>query len=331
MNRDKLRGMFLGLAVGDALGSYLEFKERGTFEEISDYKAGGPFNLPAGYWTDDTSMALCLADSIIEKGGYDSFDVMSKYLSWMKDGYRSSTGRCFDIGTQTKEALERFERDPQVHVNEKRGTSAGNGCIMRLAPVVIACIASERGILTTTRYSAVSARETHFSNEAEYMTELFGGMLFLAATENLTKEEIIRKLSVLRPSETMLKSWVEIKKRTPEELNPTGYVLDTLEVALWAFLNSSSFEDGMLKAINLGGDSDTIGAVYGQLAGAYYGMTGIPQRWIKGLLQSDELINIADKLAGVKDYKITGSRFRADRFGFDGYSDDMFTLPFLNK
>src|SRR3989344_431307 len=119
MNKDKLLGMFMGLAIGDALGMPVEFKTRGQFEDVKGYRSGGPFNLSAGYWTDDTSMALCLADSILEKGGYDSFDVMEKYSAWVSKGYRSSTGKCFDVGNQVRNAINRFTQNSVVPMSEK--------------------------------------------------------------------------------------------------------------------------------------------------------------------------------------------------------------------
>ena len=128
----------MGLAVGDAVGTTNEFKWAGTFDPITDMVGGGPFLLKPGQWTDDTSMALCIADSLLAQGRYDSFDVMERYQRWFSEGYRSSTDRCFDIGGQVRAALFDYQHERRVPVTAERTNSAGNGAIMRLAPMVIA-------------------------------------------------------------------------------------------------------------------------------------------------------------------------------------------------
>src|SRR5690606_31385470 len=134
---DRAVGALLGLAVGDAVGTTLEFKRPGTFEPITDMVGGGPFRLPAGAWTDDTSMALCLAESIVDTGGMDLTDQLRRYVAWWRDGYLSSTGRCFDIGNTTSSQLSRFERTGEAIDPDPDQHSAANGSLMRLAPVPI--------------------------------------------------------------------------------------------------------------------------------------------------------------------------------------------------
>lgn len=135
---DRYRGALLGLAAGDALGTTLEFKRSGSFVPIDDMAGGGPFGLPPGHWTDDTSMALCLAESLVERRGFDPVDQLERYLRWYRQGHLSSTGRCFDIGNTTREALHRFESTRQPYCGSTSPSSAGNGSIMRLAPVPLA-------------------------------------------------------------------------------------------------------------------------------------------------------------------------------------------------
>ncbi len=320
MNRDKLQGMLVGLAIGDALGMPVEFKTRGRFEEVTSYREGGPFNLPAGYWTDDTSMALCLADSIIEKGGYDSFDIMDKYTAWISKGYRSSTGKCFDVGNQVSKAISRYAQNPIVSSNEEYVKAAGNGCVMRLAPVVIAAIVSNKNIYSIERYGMISARETHLSHVAEQATGLFASFLYIAATEVDAKEKIKSLIDNAPDNEEIRGAWKNVSEKSIESIKPTGYVVDTVEAALWAFLTTESFKDAVLKAVNLGGDSDTIGAVCGQIAGAYYGLSGIPKEWIDALFQYDELLDLANKISEVKNFSFIRSRFEIDEKG-PGYSD----------
>ena len=172
----RARGALVGLAVGDALGTTNEFQPAGSFEPITDMVGGGVFDLEPGQWTDDTSMALCLADSLLAQGRYDSFDVMERYDRWRKDGYRSSTGTCFDIGNQVMRSLWDFEVNQRVPRTAQRTTSAGNGAIMRLAPVVIAGF-EHREIREIVATAGLSARETHYSVEAEAATEVFAALL----------------------------------------------------------------------------------------------------------------------------------------------------------
>ena len=135
--RDRFRGCLLGLAAGDALGTTLEFRKPGTFDPIDDLVGGGPFRLKPGQWTDDTSMALCLATSLVERGGFDPMDQIQRYVRWWREGYLSSIeGHCFDIGTTVSNALSRFERTGEPYAGSSlTQTTAGNGSLMRLAPV----------------------------------------------------------------------------------------------------------------------------------------------------------------------------------------------------
>ena len=137
MITEKMRyqGCLLGLAVGDALGTTVEFKPPGSFTPLADIVGGGPFGLEPGEWTDDTSMALCLAESLIEKNGFDPHDQMERYCKWYREGYMSSNGKCFDIGNTVRTALEIFEETGDHISGPTDSRSAGNGSIMRLAPV----------------------------------------------------------------------------------------------------------------------------------------------------------------------------------------------------
>ncbi len=325
--QDKFRGALIGLAVGDALGMPVEFQTRGKFEEVKGFSSGGPFNLPAGYWTDDTSMALCLADSIIAKQKYDSFDVMDRYSRWIREGYRSSTEKCFDVGNQISKSVSKYGQNSIIPPDEQRVEAAGNGCVMRLAPVIIASIASGKDVINTERYAMISARETHYSVVAEHVTGIFGGLLYMAITGSSKDEmkELIYSL-VSDKKNHYIQSWQKFIEKNVEEIKPTGYVVDTVEAALWSFMTTSSFEEGALRAVNLGGDADTIGAVYGQLAGGYYGLSGIPKEWIEKSFMHDEILNIADQLAQVKTYSFSfrDSRFEIDKSG-PGYSDERYT------
>ena len=312
---NKYRGLLVGLATGDTLGMSLEFKDPSEFEPISKPEAGGPFNLPLGYWTDDTSMALCLADSLIEKKGYDSYDVMDKYWLWRSEGYRSSTGKCFDIGNQVSSAINEYMREGNavVPADSRRLSSAGNGSVMRLAPIIVASHASGNSLEETMHISQISARETHYSIEAEAGTALFGALLF-NAIEASSKEEIFEYGNYDQTTVfTKIRDVISrAETRSIKEIKPTGYIIDSLTAAVWGFLNNDSFESGALAVVNLGGDADTIGAIYGQLAGAFYGYDSIPDSWKKILYMEAEMCDISDRLSDLPTCHILVTRFEED-------------------
>jgi len=218
MKIDKLnryRGCLLGLAVGDALGTTLEFSPPGTFEPLTDMVGGGPFNLRPGDWTDDTSMALCLAESLIKKQGFDPVDQLERYVRWHRDGHLSSNGRCFDIGSTVSRALSRFEKTREPYCGATDPMSAGNGSIMRVAPVPL-----------------------FYANNPE-----------------------------------------EALERSGESSRTTHGVQDCIDACRY-----------------LGDDADSTGAVYGQIAGAYYVKAGIPNEWLSTLALRDTIEAFAEEL-----------------------------------
>jgi ADP-ribosyl-[dinitrogen reductase] hydrolase len=298
---DRFRGCLLGLAVGDALGTTLEFAPPGTFEPIHDIVGGGPFGLKPGEWTDDTSMALCLAESLIEKHGFDPTDQLERYLRWRDEDYCSPTGRCFDIGNTVAASLQRFEATREPYPGSADPGSAGNGSIMRLAPVVMFYASSPRKAID---YAAASSRTTHRAVEAvdacRYMASLMVGLL-----NGRTKDEVLapdyEAVPGLWDREPLARTVAKIRRgsfreRTPPQIRGSGYVIASLEAALWAFWKASSFAEGALVAVNLGEDADTTGAVYGQIAGAAYGSSGIPADWLDKLAWRDRIQAIADAL-----------------------------------
>lgn len=315
---DKYQGAFIGLAIGDTLGMSVEFEDPKDFEPLTEPIAGGTFDLPLGYWTDDTSMALCLADSLLEKGGYDSFDVMDKYWVWWSDGYRSSTGACFDIGNQTVACLEEYKSGGKAVIpkNKDRTFDAGNGSVMRLAPLIIASHSAGNSLEETMELSRISGRETHYSFMAEASTALFGAMIF-NAFEAKEKEEIF-DLGLYKITDDLgelINALKTAKEQDPSNLKTGGYVLDSLVCAVWSFLNNVTFESGALAVVNLGGDSDTNGAIYGQLAGAYYGIDSIPEEWKKILHLESEISDLAIRLGNMKSCKVIQTRFEEDEQG----------------
>lgn len=302
---DRYRGALIGLAVGDALGTTLEFKAPGTFEPISDIVGGGPFQLKPGQWTDDTSMALCLAESLIECGGFDPKDQMARYVRWWKEGHLSSNGRCFDIGNTVRDALGRFLEDGEPFAGSSHEMSAGNGCIMRLAPVPLAFAHDPDKAI---HFAGESSKTTHGAeacvDACRYMAGLIVGAVHGAPKEALLSDayrhhDLPWAHGDLHPAVYSV-AVGSYRDKSSEDIRGTGYVINCLEAALWAFYASSSFEEGALLAVNLGDDADTTGAVYGQIAGAYYGFEGIPEKWTKRISMSDLILEIGKGLSSLE-------------------------------
>ncbi len=298
---ERYRGCLLGLATGDALGTALEFRTPGTFDPIENMVGGGPFDLKAGQWTDDTSMALCLAESLIECGGFDPVDQLQRYLRWYRHGHLSSTGVCFDIGNTVSGALARFERTGEPYCGSSDPMTAGNGSLMRLAPVPM-FFAQEPN--RAVRMSGDSSRTTHGACEAIDACRYFGALL-VGALRGVPKEELLADRyepapgmwdkASLSPKIAEIASG-SFKHRNPPEIRGTGYVVESLEAALWAFNKSEGFREGALLAVNLGNDADMTGAVYGQLAGAFHGDSGIPKEWRSKLALRELIGSYAEKL-----------------------------------
>lgn len=299
--RERYRGSLLGLAVGDALGTTLEFARPGTFEPIEEIVGGGPFRLQPGEWTDDTAMALCLAESLIEKRAFDPLDQLERYVRWYRHGHMSSNGRCFDIGNTVRAALERFDRTHEPYCGSTHEQSAGNGSLMRLCPVPLFWAGDPAKAI---ELAGESSRTTHGAKAAVDACRYFAALL-VGAVNGIDKETLLSPCFSPEANygDQHPLAWEiheiasgSFKRRDPPQIESTGYVVRTLEAALWAFNRSRSFEEGCRMAVNLGGDADTCGAVYGQLAGAFYGEQGIPERWRKVLGHRELIETLADQL-----------------------------------
>ena len=354
--QDKARGMLVGLAVGDALGAPVEFlpepsdfyiKEMGDkIEHFHDnYRA------PKGVWTDDTEMALCIADSLLANKGYDSYDIMRRFKFWSEEGYRTYDGKpAVDVGAQTARAIEDFTREPIVWADTAKTESAGNGAIMRLAPIVIANTFPDKkyptlqdgfkkgklvidpedddgefidlkDITPTLEMAILSCRETHNSIASEATTALFATMLY-CALHGLSKNNIATYCSRWMRGEEYDQFWLDsmdelvgraLEKGEDKFCNLGGYIVDAFAIALWGLIHFDNFKDGMMAVIRLGGDTDTNAACYGQLAGAYYGYKTIPEKWRKEVYLADELVEIADKLLAMPKCPVIKTRFEDDK------------------
>jgi ADP-ribosyl-[dinitrogen reductase] hydrolase len=297
---DRVRGSLLGLAVGDALGTTIEFTRPGPHMH-SQMLGGGPFHLAAGQWTDDTSMALCLAASLLECRGFDACDQMARYLRWREEGYLTSTGHCFDIGNTTSRALDLYRETGECFAGPTDVFSAGNGSLMRLAPVPIFYRRDPRAAI---HYSAESSRTTHGARVAVDACRYYAGLI-TGALNGVANDELLAsgycpaaglwQQAPLDPTIAAIAAG-SFKLKQPPQIRGNGYVVNCLEAALWAFNASSDFRSGCLLAVNLGEDADTTGAVYGQLAGAYYGASSIPNEWLAPLAMRDMITGMADQL-----------------------------------
>lgn len=293
---DKYKGCLVGLAVGDALGTTMEFRPPGSFPPVTDMVGGGVFHLEPGQWTDDTSMALCLAESLLALKGFDPVDQMERYKKWMREGYMSSTGECFDIGNATREAILLHERTGEGYCGSDNPDAAGNGSIMRLAPIPMYYAEQPRPAMI---YAAASSRTTHAAAECVDACKLFAAYI-MAALKGWPKERLLDSAAFDEwlGTEPLMPRIEAVRKGSyrfsePPNIKGSGYVVKSLEAALWAFAKSSSFEEGALLAVNLGDDADTTGAVYGQLAGAYYGYQGIPQHWLHKLAMREMIMSLS--------------------------------------
>jgi ADP-ribosylglycohydrolase len=288
--KSRYEGVLLGLAAGDALGTTVEFKPPGSFEPMTDMVGGGPFHLTRGAWTDDTSLALCLAESLITCQGFDARDQMDRYTRWWREGHLSSTGFCFDIGGTTVQSLQRYARTGEPFAGSTDVRAAGNGSLMRLAPAPLFFAADPEKAV---RMSADSSRTTHGALACVDACRYYGGLI-VGAVSGASKEELLSPryapVANLWAQEPLCAEIDEVAcgsflRKEPPAIIGSGHVVKALEAALWAFSRSTNFKDGCLLAVNLGDDADTTGAIYGQLAGAYYGAEGIPERWSECLVQ----------------------------------------------
>lgn len=308
------QGLLIGLAAGDALGANCEGF---THDEISDELIKlRQINEQSGVWTDDTAMALCLADSLLECGGYDSYDVMSKYIEWADTGYRTYFNFGEGIGVQTAMVLREYKEsdDPTIYSSlRKRTSNAGNGNIMRIAPAIIVSLG--QSIQACMNLAMISSRETHYSYETDATAEIFAAMCWQVFRED-DKSKII-DVANYSDNETYQRILADVLNSAKEIggsmlRNLGGYTIDALKIAIWGFMNHDNFVDGMRAVIKLGGDTDTNAAIYGQIAGGYYGLEAIPAAWQQDLYLYDEILDIANQLYSKQPYRIIRTRFKED-------------------
>jgi ADP-ribosyl-[dinitrogen reductase] hydrolase len=289
--QDRALGCFIGLAVGDAVGTTVEFLPRGSFAPVTDMVGGGPFRLRAGQWTDDTSMALCLAESLLADPDLDELDLMHRFRRWLDEGENSATGHCFDIGTTTRAALDRFRRTGNPIAGDTAPESAGNGSIMRLAPVAVRHWSNPD---LARDLAERQSRTTHGAAEAVAACALLADLLCRTIARG-APAPFPEDGSVVRGWPPRIRaiaqgSWRGLRM---SQLRSSGYVVHTLTAALWCATRAPDFEQAVLMAANLGDDADTVAAVTGQVAGAMHGLSGIPPHWLERLHDGPRLSALA--------------------------------------
>ncbi|MGU3287650.1 ADP-ribosylglycohydrolase family protein [Methylobacterium mesophilicum] len=298
--RDRALGAFIGLAVGDAIGTTLEFEARDTKPAVYDMVGGGPFDLLPGQWTDDTAMALSLADSLIACNGLDEHDLMERFCRWHDSGENSCTGTCFDIGITTRNALEQFRRtgDPIAGPTDDR--TGGNGSIMRLAPVAIRHHNNPERLRDAARRQSYV---THGAVEAVDASEALAIALASLIEGKPLRDVLSASYGPFCPGvqAVMNGSW---RGRGRNEIRSSGYVIHTLEASLWAVSETTTFRDAVLLAVNLGDDADTVAAVTGQIAGSAYGVSAIPREWVDRLAWKERLVQLSERLCAASEGQI---------------------------
>lgn len=330
--RNRIRGSIFGLALGDAIGAHVEFRPREFLLEhpVHDMQAGGTWGLAIGQFTDDTSMALCLACSLIARRDFVPYDQLVRYNWWKSYGYLSSTGHCFDIGRATKIALDNFTHAQHEFATENgilkknldylsdekllqefntdcsEEGAAGNGSLMRLAPVPLFFY---KDPIVAVQFAGISGSITHSDQQAVDACRYYAALI-VAALQGKSKDEILdphfyKKNRSLFGTADLHPGIIAISKGSyrkagthPKEIQGKGYVVAALEAALWAFWSDEgSFEKGVLRAVNLGDDTDTTAAIYGQLAGAFYGFDSLPTKWVDRIYAKDFLKCVSDWIA----------------------------------
>ena len=285
MLQDRAQACLLGLALGDALGAPVEFVPRGRFRPLTGLIGGGKFQVAPGQWTDDTAMALCLADSLIECQGFDALDQMQRYERWVDEGYNASRPEAFGIGKTVLEALIAFKRSGKPYSGRTEPRFSGNGSLMRIAPIAIVHLQQPQQAWEA---AALSSRITHGAVACVQACQYFTQLL-IRAMQGASKEAMLTGFETMGLDALTHIVAGDFKHKSADEVRGNGHVVDSLEAALWAFWHNSSFEGAVLAAANLGDDADTTAAICGQLAGAHHGMAGLPVSWLQLLHRRDHI------------------------------------------
>lgn len=307
MKNFNLSNGIIGLAIGDALGVPAEFKSREELKKypITDMIGDGTYNLPVGTWSDDTSMALATVDSIISTGTITPNDMANKFLNWFRNAEYTATNETFDIGRTTLQALAKYELKlyDASSCGEDNEYSNGNGSLMRILPIAYYIyykdVTDNQEIYNIVKQvsSITHAHEVSILGCYIYVRlalELLNGKDKIEAYNN------IKKLDYSIFSSTTIDKYSRILNNNiqnfdEENISSSGYVVSTLEAAMWLFINSNDYNNTILRAVNLGEDTDTVAACTGGLLGIYYGIENIKSSWKQNLKRYDYIVELCDK------------------------------------
>ncbi|MEW6615134.1 MAG: ADP-ribosylglycohydrolase family protein [Thermodesulfobacteriota bacterium] len=313
MRKNKVLGGLFGLCIGDALGVPVEFKSRSQLKKnpITDMVGYGSHNQPPGTWSDDSSLAFCLAESLCN--GFDIQDIADRFVRWLYEGYWTPYGRAFDIGGTTRIAISRLKKGINLlDAGPNDEFSNGNGSLMRILPLAFQLEKSDspQQFVITHQVSCL----THGHIRSQMACGMYIHLVINILKGNPPKlayknmKDVVLKYYSKPPYSIELTNFARILEsdifELPEKsIKSSGYVVDTLEASLWCFLNNNSYTDTVLTAVNLGGDTDTTGTVAGGLAGIYYGYENIPKNWIDVVVRKNDIMELGERLYG----KIYGS------------------------
>ena len=313
--RDRAVGALLGLAAGDAVGAAIEFSPKPRFAVLDDMAAGGPHGLARGQWTDDTAMALALADSLAAAPNLNPADLMQRFLDWRDTGAYSCTGTCFDIGNATRAALERFRRTGEPLAGSADPAAAGNGALMRLAPVAIRHWRDREALQAA---AALQTRTTHGSPATLANSAVFADLL-----ADTIAGASLPELLASPAAQRIEGGWRGLHR---DAVEGSGWVVRSLQAAVWAVSRTTNFRSAVLLAANLGDDADTTAAIAGQLAGAIYGAAGIPSEWLAALAWHGRLEGAAASLFDAAWPEADGPEHENPHYNVDGIAAAATTL-----
>lgn len=302
---EKVKAVMIGHAVGDALGVPVEFSSRTEMDNspVFDMKGGGTYNMPKGTWSDDTSMSLATLDSLAS-GVVDCNDIMIGFCDWYDTAAYTPTGVVFDIGRGTMKSLFSYMNDDAqaVDCGQKSEFDNGNGSLMRIHPVVLFLANKDMPIEEKIEIIHNISSLTHGHIRSKIACGIYAFVLWeLLKTPSLESvRKGLNKAEEFYKNEEELKHYARIFSRTfiitkRNDIKSSGYVVDTLEASLWCLLTTSSYKDCVLKAVNLGEDTDTVGAIAGGLAGAVYGYDAIPEEWRNALIEREYIEELCEK------------------------------------
>jgi ADP-ribosyl-[dinitrogen reductase] hydrolase len=319
MNKTKNigRDILFGISIGDAMGVPLEFISREELSQnpVADMRAFGTFNQPKGTWSDDSSLTFCLAESLLN--GFNLKDIATKMIQFKDDAYWTAHNEVFDIGITTTlgiDVLEDIIAKKEYHLLEKLGNmedelTNGNGALMRILPII--CYVKNKPILQQFEIIWQVSALTHYHIRSaiacliyiKFAENLINGLSKEIAYNNMQNEihsffiEYATPLEEQQVFDRLIQN--QIVNCPIEEIRSAGYVLDSLEASIWCLMNTNSYKDAVLKAANLGHDSDTIASIVGGLAGILYGYESIPNEWMQELARKDEILMLADQLNSI--------------------------------